>query len=166
MSVPGTAAELLALVRSSGLLDAGLIDDEAQVVHVLAGALAPEQIDHEVVVDAHRRKRHITCSPLGDPFGREPEQIGVPGERSLGVGDVHLAAVGAQEIPLGHQFRLGHSPACDVPLEASVERVEAGGVGVPRPLYHVGRADARVVNSMMRRQRYANTHGALVLPGG
>ena len=64
------------------------IDDETQVVGVLARARHREQVDDRVRVDAHRREQDLASPPLLDPFRREAELAAVEGERAFDVGDV------------------------------------------------------------------------------
>ena len=42
-------------------------NDQAEVVHVLAGPLAFEQVDDRVLVHAHRREEHLASAPRVDP---------------------------------------------------------------------------------------------------
>ena len=44
-------------------------------------ALAREQVDDRVRVDAHRREQHLAAPPLVDQFTFEPELVAVERER-------------------------------------------------------------------------------------
>src|SRR5690606_24282262 len=107
--------------------------DEADVVHVLTGAIDTEQVDDEPGIDAHRRERHLTGAPLLDALGCETEHVGVPRERPLYVGDVQHDVVEAPDVHRPAQYRgLGRllsDPLDSTPMAHKIAVIGGDGIG-------------------------------------